>query len=524
MNCQQQSNIGDENPNNPGSMADEHDNGPALPKFDCFGSASNVGPRWTRWLKSFELFADGKGLILTDDATAKVKQRRRALLLHHAGPDVQDIFFTLAETGENTDYNAAVRALNAYFVPKVNTAYARHQFRLLTPNKGETMRQFATSLCHGIKDCGYGDESDNQIRDELLAKCTSDYIRRKLLEEGPTLTLARALEIGEQCEGIEAQMAVLATTPSGKDTGTVNRVSEAGARAKPEKGKKLSQGKTKNVKGACYRCGQTGHYGRDPECPARGKTCIKCQGKDHSASVCTTSRSQRERKRSQPKNPANVRAVEAANQEYAFTVNSRTEPTLDVTVGNQRLNMLIDSGALSNVVSVHTWEQLKQAGIKCSSRASSNKKLYAYASDEPLTVKGTFTCSVKCGQRATRADFLVVEGKGVPLLGRNTAMELGVLKIGADIAAVRDVSQKIQDQYPELFAGVGKLNTHQVALHIDKGFDPIAQPMRRIPFHLCEKVKDKIQELIEADVIEKVIGPTRWLNPDVVAPKLNGEI
>ncbi len=521
--CEQQSNIGDENLKIPGNMANERDNGPTLPKFDCLGSASNIGPRWTRWLKSFKLFGDGKGLILTNDATDAVKQRRRALLLHFAGPDVQDIFFTLPETGENTDYNAAIEALNAYFVPKVNTAYARHQFRLLTPNPAETMRQFATRLRHGIRDCGYGDESDNQIRDEILAKCTSNYTRRKLLEEGPTLTLARALEIGELCEGIETQMAAMS---NGKDAGTVNRVSEAGARPKSDKGRKSSQaqGKTKNVKGACYRCGQTGHYGRDPECPAKGKTCRKCQGKDHFSSVCTTRRAQGEKKRFQPKNQANIRAVDTATCEYAFTVNSSSEPTLDVTVGNQQLNMLIDSGASSNIVSVHTWEQLKQNGIQCSSRASSSTKLYTYASEEPLTVKGTFTCSVECGHKATRADFLVVEGNGVPLLGRETATELGVLKIGVDVAAIRNVNQKIHDQYPELFKGVGKLNTHQVALHINRNFDPIAQPMRRIPFHLRDKVRDKVQELLKANIIEKVSGPTRWLNPVVVAPKPNGEI
>ena len=104
------------------------------------------------------------------------------------------------------------------------------------------------------------------------------------------------------------------------------------------------------------------------------------------------------------------------------------------------------------------------------------------------------------------------------------ARELCVLKIGVDIAAVRDVNQKIHDQYPELFKGVRKLNTHQVELHINKDLDPIAQPMQQIPFHLRDKVKDKIQELLEADIIEKVSGLTRWLNPVVVAPKPNGEI
>ena len=34
----------------------------------------------------------------------------------------------------------------------------------------------------------------------------------------------------------------------------------------------------------------------------------------------------------------------------------------------------------------------------------------------------------------------------------------------------------------------------------------------------------KLDELMKADIIEPVVGPTNWLNPVVVAPKPNGEI
>ena len=59
----------------------------SIPKFNCLSDPSTLGQRWKRWLNAYELFADGKGLIGDD-----VKQRRRALMLHLAGPDVQDIF------------------------------------------------------------------------------------------------------------------------------------------------------------------------------------------------------------------------------------------------------------------------------------------------------------------------------------------------------------------------------------------------------------------------------------------------
>ena len=34
-----------------------------IKNFDCYSDPTTLGTRWTRWLTSFEFFADGKGLI-----------------------------------------------------------------------------------------------------------------------------------------------------------------------------------------------------------------------------------------------------------------------------------------------------------------------------------------------------------------------------------------------------------------------------------------------------------------------------
>ena len=143
---------------------------------------NTLGLRWKRWLTAFELLADGKGLILNED-NVNNRQRRRALMLHLAGPDVQDIFPSLPNTENVKDYQKAVDALNVYFVPKVDTTYYKHCFRQLIQAPGETIRQFATRLRRASKDCDYGGDTDNQIRGEILCKCTSTCIKRKLGEE-----------------------------------------------------------------------------------------------------------------------------------------------------------------------------------------------------------------------------------------------------------------------------------------------------------------------------------------------------
>ena len=75
-----------------------------------------------------------------------------------------------------------------------------------------------------------------------------------------------------------------------------------------------------------------------------------------------------------------------------------------------------------------------------------------------------------------------------------------------------------------MFTGVGKLKDFKLKMHVDPNVPPVAQKLRRVPFALRDKVKAKIDELLEGDIIERVEGPTTWASPVVVAPKPSGEI
>ena len=131
-----------------------------IEKFDCTNNLQNLGPKWKRWLSSFKLFSDSKGLII-EPGRDNNKQRRRALLLHSAGIDVQEIFATLDDTGCPKDY---VECVNNYFSPKMNTAHARHEFLQCVPKPDESVIQFVVRLKTVVKDCEYGGDSNNQNR------------------------------------------------------------------------------------------------------------------------------------------------------------------------------------------------------------------------------------------------------------------------------------------------------------------------------------------------------------------------
>ena len=136
--------------------------------FDPNGEPSSIGRRWQPWIKSFSLYADSKGLIIQADK-ADNKVQRRALLLHCAGEQVQDIFETLADTGAAAEYEKAVDALKAYFIPKVNSTYQNHLFRSMEQREGETVAQFVTRLRQVVKDCDYGDQRIIKFKIKLFS-------------------------------------------------------------------------------------------------------------------------------------------------------------------------------------------------------------------------------------------------------------------------------------------------------------------------------------------------------------------
>ena len=103
-----------------------------------------------------------------------------------------------------------------------------------------------------------------------------------------------------------------------------------------------------------------------------------------------------------------------------------------------------------------------------------------------------------------------------------TAKELGLIWI--TVAAIRAnddtlTTDQITKEYPKLFQGLGKLHHRQVKIYINTNITPVAQPHRRIPFHLGKKVVAELEDPERKGIIEKVEGPTLWVSPIAVASK-----
>ena len=76
----------------------------SLGNFDPYSDPTTLSLRWKEWLRRYERF-----LVAMD---IKDDTRKRALLLYAGGNEVEKVFATLSDVGEDKDYKKAVEKLN----------------------------------------------------------------------------------------------------------------------------------------------------------------------------------------------------------------------------------------------------------------------------------------------------------------------------------------------------------------------------------------------------------------------------
>ncbi|XP_071626806.1 uncharacterized protein [Temnothorax longispinosus] len=230
-----------------------------------------IYPRWERWLRGFELFLLSKNITET--------QRKKAMLLHHDGMDLQDIFYAIPDCdvviGNEDPYEKTKKVLTDYFRPKLNTTYERHLFRNMAQKEDETVGQFVTRLRQQAKYCKFA-SMDTEICDQIIEKGRSMEVRKRILEKGD-IELKEAMEIAQAFETASVQTKAIGNN-------VVARITTKRENARGKSDSSSSSG----IK--CYRCGYRGHAQSDEKCPDRNKECTKYCKKGHFAAMCRTYR------------------------------------------------------------------------------------------------------------------------------------------------------------------------------------------------------------------------------------------
>ena len=214
-----------------------------------------------------------------------------------------------------------------------------------------------------------------------------------------------------------------------------------------------------------------------------------------------------------------------SDESYLYSVKREqaNNAYVKVNIDGVPFKTMVDTGASINVIDQQTYSKLCDVHLK-----PTQTRAFAYNQSEPVSFMGKFDAVIETKKRMSVATFYVVKGQNSGnLLSLSTAQDLGLITLHLKSVSTKDAAvDNILDKHKSVFNGLGKLRGTTVKLDIDKTKTPKAQPQRRIPYHIREKVKTALQQLEKEDVIERVPEDeaTPWVQPIVAVPKKDGNV
>ena len=131
------------------------------------------------WLDGFEVYLCALGI--------EQVARKRALLLHLLGTDIQQKLKDVSETEASPDhtdvYENTKEKLRHILKPQVRTLYERNIFHNMTlTDKEENIRDFVGRLKRQSEKCDFSREQKNElIRDMIISRCPHPPLQVRML-------------------------------------------------------------------------------------------------------------------------------------------------------------------------------------------------------------------------------------------------------------------------------------------------------------------------------------------------------
>ncbi|UYV71446.1 hypothetical protein LAZ67_8003250 [Cordylochernes scorpioides] len=334
--------------------------------------------------------------------------------------------------------------------------------------------EFVTELKHLAQECEFENLTESLIRDRLIIGILDREVKRKLLED-PQLTLPRAISIAMISESTCSQVASLNEQNMIEKIEKRNWVKDRIRMENAEAGPRGINPRRERIIEPCKWCGQRHNYGK---CPAYGKKCNACGKTNHFAVVFRT------------KHIRNLLAE------------SEAEESCDEINLNEVVVKAVGSDKWSAVIIIN--------GKKTKNCLSSaNAMCYAMSGK-----KGMF-------------EFIVADVEAQTLITGDTCEKLEILRrinhINTDEMKLCSETQKIIEQYHEVFQGVGLINS-ECKIYTKPEYSPVQVPPRRIPTSLGAEVQSELEKMVKQGIVKKIYHETEWSHPMVVVKKKSGQI
>ena len=495
---------------------------PAYPVFDTDDDISLLPQKWEEWVGGLEDLISA--LAVTDH------ERKWSMLRFYGGDKLRKLETQLqydknalvgadpaanpAVPGHQDHYRCLKEALTAHFAPCVNKVYARFHFRSTNQDEGESVDAFISRIrSHGAQCNFHPDELTRQIRDQIVFGCRSGKLRRKALAENPTLErLIQTARAEESAKANAAEIEKSSKIPAG-NSAEVFCVGKPGKYSK--KSSLLSQTNNSDNLSSnpptsdrkCYNCGGPFPHSSGRPCPAKGKSCNKCNKWNHFASQCRGG-----------KQVQVITESTSSDDDFTGTLGevkrlgslSSRPHLVSIQSSEGAIQFNPDTGADVTIIDDATFSRLKAKPPL----AKSNVKLMAYASKVPLNIRGSYRTRLTHQDKTVAEQIFVSNNpnKGISLLSRSASQALGLVtlhfgpQVGQLSRLIADGSAEhpLLAAFPDICKGVGCHRGLAISLPLREGAQHVVAPPSRIPVNLYPKVKAELERLEAEGVFESV--------------------
>ena len=479
------------------------------PSFDI-ESERHLFRQWRSMWSGYENLC---GLDAIDDAATKKRLRRQAFFLAVSKETLRIV--QNLPVKDPDDLDELLSALESYILGKTNEVYERREFWKRTQREGESFADYMLSLREMTARCNFSKCCDRceafQLRDRVTTGIRDAGTIEKLLAVGSSLTLDTMCAICEADESAKEKCAVVAPSSI-----SMIKKKTAVSAYKSERRRADSSAEALRPRTAeCKFCGRQ-HELRKEQCPAFGKTCSKCKGRNHFAAKC----------RSKANDPG-LGCLMASMTSQA--------PLIDVAMKAGRtdlgkIGMLADTGADICALppsSLRTKPKMR----RCWTRPTS-------AGGQRLSVAGCFDGCLTIGNIRHETCIYVINDLQLPVLSRSACVALKLVaadfptqmiapvRVREDRKASGPSKDDLLHEYADVFTDrVSLMKGETFSIKLKEDARPFCcNHVRRVAEPLKDKLKAELENLEAQDIIEKVTEPTEWCAPITVQPKKNGAV
>lgn len=362
------------------------------------------------------------------------------------------------------------------------------------------------------------------IRDQIVFGIGDKKIRERLLRE-TELKLEGAVKICHASELTKKHVQTFSEAATSnmnvRETADVGAISKLHAR----------QGRASGQKTVHFQCKRCGTQHKPRECPAFGKQCSICQGKNHFARQCFSKRKEKQKGKS-----VNIMEdTDSGHTLFVGMVNNEEEPKTQINaveadkwiaplqINGTIITLKLDTGAKANLISMSDVKAMRKKTPKIQKKTLALKDY----NGQSIECLGTYKLKVAVKDKVHHLLFSIVPEGLDSLLGDKACENLELVKrvyrINTSITDSPDSANVIVQDFSDIFRGFGVLPfTDKIQLK-DKA-QPVVHAARRVPLALRDSLKKELERTTALGVIKKIEEPTEWANSMVCVKKKNGEL